>query len=125
MTFSVDFLRALWGEARLRDEWRVSDVFSMYRDVLHDGCRATLTEIATEFYGLRRSKVIAGPEVRRHMGLNAAFFAALAAVGFRRFGFERGVHRMGPLAVDGWGNLGHIVISAFGLLAAIRSDAES
>jgi hypothetical protein len=38
----------------------------MYREVLHDGCRATLTEIATEFYGLRRTKVIAGPEVRRY-----------------------------------------------------------
>ena len=41
-------------------------MFSMYRDVLHDGCRATLTEIATEFYGLRRTEVIAGPEVRRY-----------------------------------------------------------
>ena len=66
MTFPVDFLRALWGEARLRDERRVFEVFSMYRDVLHGGCRATLTEIATEFYGLRRTKVIAGPEVRRY-----------------------------------------------------------
>lgn len=61
---------------------------------------------------------------RRYMGLNAAFFGVLAAVGLRRFGLERGVHRIGALAVDGWGNLGHVVISAFGLSAVLRSDAE-
>ena len=62
---------------------------------------------------------------RRYMGLNAVFFAALAAVGWRRFGFERGIHMMGGLAMDGWGNLGHGIISAFGLLALIRSDSEA
>lgn len=38
----------------------------MYRDVLKKGYRATLTEIATEFYGLHRIEVIAGPEVRQY-----------------------------------------------------------
>ena len=62
---------------------------------------------------------------RRYMELNAVFFAALAAVGWRRFGFERGVHMMGGLAMDGWGNLGHSVISAFSLLTMIRSDSKA
>ena len=62
---------------------------------------------------------------RRYMGLNTTFFAALAAVGWRRFGFERGIHVMGGLAMDGWGNVGHAVISAFGLFAVIRSDSEA
>ena len=73
--------------------------------------------------GVRASRDAAS--ARRYMGLNAAFFGALAAVGFQRFGFERGVHMMGGFAMDGWGNLGHAVISAFGLLAVVRSDSES
>ena len=62
---------------------------------------------------------------RQYMGLNAVFFAALAAVGWRRFGFERGIHMMGGFAMDGWGNLGHSVISAFSFFAVIRSDSEA
>ena len=73
--------------------------------------------------GIRASRD--AESARRYMGLNAAFFGALAAVGWRRFGFERGIHMMGGLAMDGWGNLGHLVISAFGLLAVLRSDSEA
>lgn len=58
---------------------------------------------------------------RRHARLSAVLFGALAAAGWRRFGFERGVHRIGVLAVDGWGNLGHAVVSALGLRTAMRS----
>ena len=61
---------------------------------------------------------------RRHAGLSAAVFGALAAVGVRRFGFGRGVHRIWVFAVDGWGNLGHAIISALGLRTLIRSRKE-
>lgn len=57
---------------------------------------------------------------RLYLLANGAFFGALAAVGWRRFGFERGVHPVGPLAVDGWGNLGHTIISAASLLLGRR-----
>ena len=62
---------------------------------------------------------------RRYMGLNTVFFGVLAAVGWRRIGFERGIHTMGGLAMDEWGNPGHSVISALGFLAVIRSDSET
>ncbi|NEU56778.1 DUF4383 domain-containing protein [Halorussus sp. MSC15.2] len=58
---------------------------------------------------------------RRHALLSAVVFATLAAVGWRRFGFERGVHRIGVFAVDGWGNLGHAIVSVLGLRTAMRS----
>lgn len=58
---------------------------------------------------------------RRHAGLSAVVFGALAAVGIKRFGFQRGVHRIGAFAVDGWGNLGHAIISALGLRTVVRS----
>lgn len=61
----------------------------------------------------------------RYMGFNAVFFAVLAAVGWHRIGFKQGIHMMGGLAMDGWGNLGHSVISALGFLAVIRSDSET
>lgn len=62
---------------------------------------------------------------RRYMGLSAVFFAVFAAVGIRQFGFERGVHSIAGLAVDGWGNLGHLVLSAFGLWTLLGADEES
>ena len=63
--------------------------------------------------GLRASRD--ADSARRYLRASSVFFGALAAVGWRRFGFERGVHRIGVLAVDGWGNLGHTIISAVSL----------
>ena len=55
----------------------------------------------------------------------ALFFGTFAAVGWRRFGFERGIHMIGSLAVDGWGNLGHAAISGYclGLVAGFESES--
>lgn len=61
----------------------------------------------------------------KHMKLNAAFFGTFAAVGLRRFGFERGVHMIAGLAVDGWGNLGHAVVSAFSLRTVLRYGPDA
>ena len=57
---------------------------------------------------------------RLYLRGNGVYFGVLAAVGWRRFGFERGVHPIGPLAVDGWGNLGHTIISAASLVLSLR-----
>lgn len=62
---------------------------------------------------------------RRFAGVGGVFFAALAAVGWRRFGFERGVHVVAGLAVDGWGNLGHALIAAFNFRTVLRSCSRS
>ncbi|MFC7140633.1 DUF4383 domain-containing protein [Halosimplex aquaticum] len=59
---------------------------------------------------------------RRYMGVSGAFFALFAAVGIGKFGFERGVHHVAGLAVDGYGNAGHAVLSAFSVLALSRND---
>lgn len=61
---------------------------------------------------------------RQYMGFGAVLFGLFAAVGWRKFGFERGVHMIGGLAVDGWGNLGHTLISAFSLITVIQSDSS-
>lgn len=61
---------------------------------------------------------------RQYMGFGAAFFGLFAAVGWRKFGFERGVHMIGGLAVDGWGNFGHALLSTFSLITVLRSDPE-
>lgn len=74
-------------------------------------------------HGLRASRD--AESARRYVGLSAAFFAVFAAVGIRRFGFERGVHSIAGLAVDGWGNLGHLALSAFGLWTLLGDDRES
>lgn len=60
---------------------------------------------------------------RRYTEFSAAFFGLFAAVGWRKFGFERGVHMIWGLAVDGWGNLGHVLISIVNLITAIESDS--
>lgn len=66
--------------------------------------------------GLRASR---DPDsARRYLLASGAFFGAFAAVGWRRFGFERGVHPIGIFAVDGWGNLGHAILSAIGWATA-------
>lgn len=62
---------------------------------------------------------------RRYVGLSALLFGALAAVGIGRFGFERGVHEIAGLAVGGWGNFGHAVLSAFSLTTLVESESES
>lgn len=62
---------------------------------------------------------------RRYLRLSAAFFAIFAAVGWKRFGVEPGVHSIAGLAVDRWGNLGHTALSGIGLAALRRADSES
>lgn len=62
---------------------------------------------------------------RGYMGLGAAVFGTFAAVGWRVFGFERGVHLIAGFAVDWWGNLAHAVLAAFGLSVATGSDPGS
>ena len=68
--------------------------------------------------GLRASRD--ADSARRYLQVSTVFFGVLAAVGWQRFGFERGVHRIGVLAVDGWGNLGHTILCAISFLASIR-----
>ena len=59
------------------------------------------------------------------MRFSAIFFGVFAAIGWRQFGFERGVHMIAGLAVDGWGNLDHILLSVFSLRTVIQSDSRS
>lgn len=61
---------------------------------------------------------------RGYLGLGAALFGALAAVGFRRAGFERGVHLVMGMAVDVWGTLAHAGLAALNLLAVVRSGDD-
>lgn len=77
-----------------------------------------LLHVLVGLLGLRASRD--ADSARRYLLASSAFFGAFAAVGWRRFGFERGVHRIGVFAVDGWGNLGHAIISAAGLLLGTR-----
>lgn len=62
--------------------------------------------------GLRASRN--ADTARRYLRVSSVFFGVFAAIGWQRFGFERGVHRIGIFAVDGWGNLGHTLLSVFG-----------
>ncbi|MFB6140421.1 MAG: DUF4383 domain-containing protein [Halosimplex sp.] len=74
-------------------------------------------------HGLSASR---NPETaRRYMGLSGAFFALFAAVGIRSFGFERGVHDVAGLAVDGYGNAGHALLAAFSLAAVADGGEET
>ncbi|MFC6826762.1 DUF4383 domain-containing protein [Halopelagius fulvigenes] len=59
---------------------------------------------------------------RAYLGLGGVLFAGLFAAGWRAFGFERGVHLVMGMAMDGWGNLAHALLAAFGLRRAF--DAE-
>ena len=79
-----------------------------------------LLHVLIGILGLRASRDAGA--ARGYMGLNAAFFGAFAVMGWRKFGFERGVHWIGPFALDGWGNLGHGVLSAFGLGVYVGSE---
>lgn len=84
----------------------------------------SLMHVAVGLAGLAASRD--GDAARTYLGASAVLFSTLAAVGWRRFGFERGVHAMGPLAVDGWGNLGHTVLAGLSAaaLAGARSDRD-
>jgi hypothetical protein len=62
---------------------------------------------------------------RSYMGLGSVLFAGLAAMGWRAFGFERGVHMVRGMAVDGWGNLAHALLSLFGLRYVAGSIRDS
>lgn len=73
--------------------------------------------------GLQASQDAAS--ARRYLEFGAIFFGAFAAIGWRQFGLERGIHMIAGLAVDRWGNIGHILISAFSLLTVIQSDSQS
>ena len=77
-----------------------------------------LLHVLVGLVGLRASRD--ADSARRYLLASSAFFGAFAAVGWRRFGFERGVHRIGVFAVDGWGNLGHTIISAASLMLGTR-----
>lgn len=61
---------------------------------------------------------------RRYMGFSALFWGAMAAMGWRAFGFERGVHVVMGLAVDGWGNVAHGLFSALCTAYAVRPQME-
>lgn len=61
---------------------------------------------------------------RRFMGSSALFWGAMAAMGWRAFGLERGVHMVMGLAIDGWANVGHALFSVFGLTYTIWPQTE-
>lgn len=70
--------------------------------------------------GLRASRE--EDSARKHAKRSTVLFGVFAAIGWRKFGFERGVHYIAGLAVDGWGNLGHAIISVLGLRTVLRSQ---
>ena len=70
--------------------------------------------------GLRASRD-AGSS-RRYQGFSAALFGLFSAVVWRRWGFDREIHTIGGVAINGWANLGHTLRSAYSFLAAIRAD---
>ena len=62
---------------------------------------------------------------RTYLGASAVFWSVFAVVGWRRFGFERGIHMIGGFAVDGWGNLGHSILSVLSLAALFEYGREA
>lgn len=62
---------------------------------------------------------------RRYMCVGTLLFGTLAAVGWRRFGFESGIHMIAGIAVDRWGNIGHTLLSGMGLFAVLKSLMQS
>lgn len=61
---------------------------------------------------------------RRYLQFSGAFWGTFAAVGWRSFGFERGVHMIAGLAVDRWGNLGHALLSGACFAVLRRSESS-
>lgn len=82
----------------------------------------SLLHVLVGLLGLRASRD--SGSARKYMGFSAIFFGAFAVMGWRQFGFERGVHMIGGFAVDGWANLAHTVISVFSFLTVIQFDLQ-
>lgn len=87
--------------------------------VVVNGPHATL-HLVTGVLGLRAARD-AGSS-RRYAGLVTAFFGAMAAMGWRRFGFDPGVHEMGPVALDRWANVGHALVALLGAWALLTTE---
>lgn len=77
-------------------------------------------------FGVLSLRASRGAEsARKYMELSAIFFGAFAVIGWQRFGFERDIHMIAGLAVNGWENLTHILFFTFSLLTVIQSDSQS
>jgi hypothetical protein len=90
--------------------------------VVVNGPHATL-HLLTGVLGLRAASDAGS--ARRYVGLVTAFFGAMAATGWQRFGFDPGVHEMGPVALDRWANVGHALVALLGAWTLLRSGSES
>lgn len=61
---------------------------------------------------------------RRYLGVSGTFWGAFAAIGWRSFGFRRGIHALDGLAVDRWGNVGHTLLSGVCFVVLRRSSGR-
>ena len=58
------------------------------------------------------------------VGLVAASFGTLAGLDSTLFGFDRGLHTLEGVALNGWASLGHALLAAVGAHAVIRSGSR-
>lgn len=84
--------------------------------------RHSVLHVLVGLLGLQASR---DPEAaRQYMGFGTLFFGTFAAIGWREFGFERGVHMIGGFALDVWSNVAHTLLAAFSFLTAIKPDSQ-
>lgn len=81
-----------------------------------------LLHVAVGVLGLLSSR--SSDASQTYLGASAVLFGTMAAAGWSRFGFERGIHVMGPFAVDGWGNLGHAMLAVLSLGGLARFESR-
>ena len=94
----------------------------LFAGVIAVNATHNLLHVAFGVLGVRASQDVGWS--RRYVGLGAAFFGALAGLDWALFGFDRGLHTLEGVALNGWASLGHALLAAAGAYAAIRSGSR-